>query len=170
MGGDPSSRFWARGGYTNNWRATVPILFVFVLAVLPCSFKTSHLASRPHFLQTATLHSHILSAHTAPPHSHLYFGYKLPVRHVPLGLASVFVKDRATLHVHSTHSIKPTHPQIPHALTKYTKEPCLYPPSPLTNKCSSVGHAQAPHRLTSRWYPSFIHSSNSLAGNVAIYV
>jgi len=31
---------------------------------------------------------------------------KLSVRHVPLGLASVFAKDRATRHIHSTHSIK----------------------------------------------------------------
>jgi len=48
---------------------------------------------------------HLLPAHTAQTHSHLYFGYKLPVQHVPLGLAPVFTKDRATLHIQTTHSI-----------------------------------------------------------------
>jgi len=52
---------------------------------------------QPHF----TLHSHVFPANTPAPHSHLYFGYKLPVWHVPLGLASVAAQDRATLHIHS---------------------------------------------------------------------
>jgi len=68
-----------------------------------------HAPLRPHTrprtlitpLHTTTFHSHLLPANTPAPHSHPYFGYKLPVRHVPLGLASVAAKDRATLHIHS---------------------------------------------------------------------
>ena len=57
-----------------------------------------------------------------------------------------------------TTPLTPKLTQTPHALAKYTKEPWLYPPSPLTNKCSFVGRAQAPHMC----YPSSIHSSNGL--------
>ena len=52
-------------------------------------------------LHATTLHSHLLPANTPAPHSHLYFGYKLPVRHVPLGLVSAAAKDRATVHIPS---------------------------------------------------------------------
>jgi len=59
--------------------------------------------TRPHTLTTffhaTTLHSHLLLTHTPAPHSHLCFGYKLPVPGVSLGLASVHAKDRATLHI-----------------------------------------------------------------------
>ena len=41
--------------------------------------------------------------------------------------------------------------ESPHALAKYTKEPWLYPSPPLTKERSSVGRAQAPHRLASCW-------------------
>jgi len=83
--------------------------------------KISHLASHPHNTLACNhiyiyLHSHLLPAHTPAPHSHLYFGYKLPVRHVPSGLVSTAAKDRANLPAN-------THP--PHALAKYTKEPWL---------------------------------------------
>jgi len=57
-------------------------------------------------LYATTLHSHLLSTHTVAPHTHPYFDYKIVYcLHVPLGLASVFAKNRATLHIHSTHSI-----------------------------------------------------------------
>ena len=75
-----------------------------------------HTPPRPHTqpctlitpVHATTLHSHLPFANTAAPHSHLYFAYKLPIRHVPLGLASVAAKDRATLHIHSNHSINTT--------------------------------------------------------------
>ena len=68
-----------------------------------------HAPPRPHTrprtlttpLHATTLHSHLVPANTPAPHSHLYFGYKQPVWHVLLGLASVAAKDRATLHIHS---------------------------------------------------------------------
>jgi len=49
-------------------------------------------------------------------------------------------------------------------------EPWLYPPPPLTKERLSVGRAQAPDRLTSRWYPFSIHYSNSLGCIVSMYV
>jgi len=60
--------------------------------------------------------------------------------------------------------------ESPRALAKYTQEPWLYPSLPLTKERSSVGHAQAPHRLASRWCPFSIHSSNSLGHIVSVYV
>jgi len=57
-----------------------------------------------------------------------------------------------------------------HALAKYTKEPWLYPPLPLTEERSSVGHAQVPHRLASSWCPFLIHSSNGLGCIVQMHV
>jgi len=103
-------------------------------------------------LHATTLHSHLLPTNTSAPHSHLYFGYKLPVRFARfahLGLSQPSV--RTELPSTSTH-----------ALAKYTKEPRLYPPPPLTKERSSVRRAQAPHRLVSRWCPVLIHSSNRL--------
>jgi len=101
-------------------------------------------------LHATTLHSHLLPTNTPAPHSHLCFGYKLPVRFAHLGLSQPSVRTQLP----STSS---------HALAKYTKEPWLYPPPPLTKERSSVGRAQAPHRLASRWCPFAIHiSSNSL--------
>ena len=66
-----------------------------------------HVPPRPHTrpctlttpFHAATLHSHLLLTHTPAPHSHLCFGYKLPVLGVLLGLASVQATDRATLHI-----------------------------------------------------------------------
>ena len=66
-----------------------------------------HALPRPHThprtlttpFHAATLHSHLLLTHTPAPHSHLCFGYKLPVPGVSLGLVSVHAKDRATLHI-----------------------------------------------------------------------
>jgi len=66
--------------------------------------------------------------------------------------------------------LTPAHTQPPHALAKYTKEPWLYPPPPLNKERSSVGRAQAPHRLVSRWCPFSIHSSNGVGCIVSIYV
>ena len=56
-----------------------------------------------------------LEATTYPalPHSHLCFGYKLPVWHVPPGLVSAAAKDRAALHIHWTHSwVQPAEPNF----------------------------------------------------------
>jgi len=82
------------------------------------------------FFFNKQVHSHVLPAHTPVPHSHIYFGYKLPVRHVPLGLASVAAKARTELPSTFTH-----------AMAKYTKEPWLYLPPPLTKERSTVGRA-----------------------------
>ena len=52
-------------------------------------------------LQPTTLHTHHPPDHTPAHCSHLSFGYKKPVRGVPLGLALVFATDSA----HTNHSI-----------------------------------------------------------------
>jgi len=89
--------------------------------------KTSHPASHPHNTLSATsLHSHLLPV---PPHSHLYFGYKLPVWHVPPGFVSAFAKDRATIHIHSTHSINTRKHPTPTRLGKVCKRALVVPPS-----------------------------------------
>ena len=96
-----------RGRKTYDWRAAAPMRqHRFCLS--PCSSLPNHGLPRSHTwsrtlttpLHTTTLHSHLL-----PPTSlHLIaisiLAIKLPVRHVPLGLASVAAKDRATLHTH----------------------------------------------------------------------
>ena len=85
---------------------------------VPCSTKTSHPASHPHITQHATtLQCHLLPAHTAPPHSHLYFGYEQPVPGVPLGFVSAAAKDGSTL------SLTPT------PLGKVYKRALVVPPS-----------------------------------------
>jgi len=107
-------------------------------SVCLCAHRYLHHAlARPHTrprtytipLHATTLHSHLLPAHTVALHSHLYFGYKLPVWHVPLGLASVAAKDRAALHIHSTHTINTrTHP-TPTPLGKVYTRALVVPPS-----------------------------------------
>jgi len=52
--------------------------------------------------------------------------------------------------------------QPPHVLAKYTQEPWLYPPPPLTKERSSVGRAQALHGLASCWCPFPIHSGSNV--------
>jgi len=79
-------------------------------------------------LRATTLHSNLLPANTPAPHSHLYFGYKLPVWGVPLGLASVFAKDRATLHILSRRG-------------RVGTRALVVLPSSLTKERSSVGRA-----------------------------
>ena len=115
-----------------------------------------HAPPRPHTrpgtlttpLHATTLHSHLLPANTPVPHSHLYFGYKLPVTGRALGPSQPSLRTKLP----STST---------HALAKYTK-PWLYPPPPLTKQRSSVGRVQTPHRLASPWCPFAIHSSNGL--------
>jgi len=79
-------------------------------------------------LNATTLHSRLLPAHTAAPHSHLYFGYKKPVWGVPLGLASVFAKDNATLQIHTNHSINTCTIPSPTRLGKVYKRTLVVPP------------------------------------------
>jgi len=93
------------------------------------------------------------SAHTAPPHSHLYFGYKLPVRFAHLGLSQPSVRTELPSTSIQPTPLTPANTQPLHTLARYTKEPWLYPPPALTKERSSVGRAQAPHRLASRWCP-----------------
>jgi len=107
----------------------------------PCSAETSH---RPR-----TLHSHLLPTNTPALHSHLYFGCKLPVRHVPLGLASVATKDRATLHIHSR-------------LGKVYKRALVVPPSSPHQRAfvcwACTGTAQVGVSLVSLFDPLFKRS------------
>jgi len=87
----------------------------------PCTLTTP--------LHATTHHSNLLPAHTPVPHSHLYFGYKVPFLGVSLGLTSVHTKDRATLHMHSTHSINTRKHPTPTPHGKVYKWALVVPPS-----------------------------------------
>jgi len=116
-----------------------------------------HAPPRPHTrprtlttpLHDTTLHSHLPLTNTPAPHNHLYFGYKLPVWHVLLGLKLVAAKDRATLHVHSR-------------LGKIYKSALVVPPfSPhqRTFVCGAcIGTAQVGVSLVSLFNPLFKQS------------
>jgi len=126
---------------------------------LRARFYLHHAPTRPHTrphthttpLHTTTLHSLVPPDHTSAPHSHLCFGCKMPVRHVPLGLASVFAKDRAKLpapgtvtllgfvsaaakgsatpHLHKTHLINTHKHQTPTPIGKVYKRALVVPSS-----------------------------------------
>jgi len=140
-------------------------------SVCLCAHRSLHyVLPRPHHrpcthttpLHATTLHSHLLPAHISAPHSHLCFGYKQPVPGALLGLVSAAAEDRATLLIHSTHSINTrTHP-TPTRLGNVYKRALVVPPPPLTKERSSVGRALAPYRLASRCCPFSIPSSNGL--------
>ena len=134
------------------------------------SIVTSADIQRGSSWKSTTLHSHLLPAHTAPPHSHLYFGYKLPVRFAHLGLSQPSVRTELPSTSIQPTPLTPANTQPLHTLARYTKEPWLYPPPALTKERSSVGRAQAPHSLASHWCPLSIYSSNGLGCIVEIYV
>jgi len=150
-----------------DWRTASPTLFVLVVTVT-CTMlhqdltlglaPTQHSCMQPHFTPTSSpptlLHLITISI----------LVLKLAVRHVPLGLDSVLFKVRATLYIHSTHSINTRKHPTPTRLGKVYKRalPRLYLPPPSINERSSVRRVQARHRLASHWYPFLIHSSNSL--------
>jgi len=100
-------------------------------------------------LHATTLHSHLLPAHTTQPHSHLCFDYKYHVWGVPLGLASVFAKNSATLHNHSTHSINTRKHPTPTPLGNVYTGVLIALPFLLTKERSTVGRALAPYRVAS---------------------
>jgi len=129
-GGLPLSIMGAGQRNLRSARRSAEFVFVYTQHGPPRSHTWPRTLTAP--LHATTLHSHLPPTHTFAPHSHLYFGYKLPVRHVPLGLDSVVAKDRTTL---------PANTQPPHALAKHTKEHWLYPPPPSTKERSSVGCA-----------------------------
>ena len=99
------------------------------------------------------------------PHSHFCFGYKQPVPGMSMGFAPTAAKDSAPLHIHSNHSINTHKHPTPTPLGKVYTRILAVPsgPLPLTKGRSSMGCAQAPHRLASRWYPFSIHSSEHCA-------
>jgi len=113
-------------------------------------------------LHATTLHSHLLSAHIPAPRSHLYFGYKVPVRHVPPGFVSAAANDRATRHIHSTHPINTrTHP-TPTRLGQVYKRALVVPPSFPHQRAfvcgACIGTAQVGVSLVSLFDPLFKRS------------
>jgi len=92
-------------------------------------FTPSHHPSNPHNFKPT---SHPTT------HHHLCFGYKMPVRHVPLGSVSAAAKDRAILIIHTNHSINTCKHPTPTPLGKHTQEPWLYPP--LKEHLTSAAH------------------------------
>jgi len=118
-----------RVGKTYDWRAAT--LFVFVLiatCTMACQRLTPGLASsqqhcmQPHFTPTSSppipLHLVAISI----------LAINLPVPGAHLGLSQP-----------SLRTARPSTP--PHALARYTKEPWLYPPLPLTKERSFAGRA-----------------------------
>jgi len=96
-----------------------------------------HALPRPHtqprthttHLHATILHSYLPLTHTPVPHSHLSFGYKLPVTaHTP-GLVPTVAKDRATLHIHSNLSINTRKYPTPTRFGKVYKRALVVPPS-----------------------------------------
>jgi len=90
---------------TYGWRATVLTLFVFVLIatrtmtcqdLTPGLAPSQHPCMQPHFTPTSSPFTllHLIAI--------CILAIKLPFRHVPLGLASVFAKDSATLYIPHT--------------------------------------------------------------------
>jgi len=161
-GGTLPPRSWARGGETYHWCATAPTLFVFVLAaactmlcqdLTPGLAPTQHPCVQPHFTPTSS----------PPTPLHLIaisiFGYKRPVRHVPLCLASVAAKDRATIHINSTHSINTCKHPTPTRFGKVYKRALVVPPvSPYQRAfvCGScTGTTQVGISLVSLFDPLF---------------
>ena len=96
-----------------------------------------HVPTRPHSwppnhitpFHTTTLTSHLPFVHTPAPHSYLCFGYRQPVPGMSLGLASAHAKDRATLHIHSNHSINTHKHPTSTSLGKVYKRAFVVPPS-----------------------------------------
>ena len=109
-------------------------------------------------VHATTLHSHMFPTRTAPPHSHLYFGYKQPVLGALLGFASAATEDRATLHIHSTHSINTRAHPTP---TPYTRALVVTRSSPHQRAfvCGAcIGTAQVSVSLVSLFDPLFKRS------------
>jgi len=113
-------------------------------------------------LHPTTLHSHLPPDHTPAPHSHLYFGYKLHAGAYRWASSQCSLRTGNPSTSTETTTLKLANTQPTHPLATYTYEPWLYSPPPLTKERSTVGHAQAPHILTSCWLPPSIHSSNGL--------
>ena len=101
-GGLPPSE---RGGKNYDWRAAAPTLCVCLLiatCTMACQDLTPGLAPSQH----PCMQPHFTPTSSPPTPLHLItisiLATKVPVRHVPLGLASVFAKDSATLHIPHT--------------------------------------------------------------------
>jgi len=113
-------------------------------------------------LHTTTLHSHLLPTHTPAPHSHLSFGHKLPVTARTPGLVPTIAKHRATLHIHSTHSINTCKHATPTRLGQvYTRALGVPPSSPQQRVfvCGAcIGNAQVGISLVSLFDPLFKRS------------
>jgi len=119
------------GRKTYDWRAAAPTLFVFVLiatCIMACQdlepgFASSqHPCMQPHFTPTS-----------CPP---------TPLHPVAISVLAINSLSQARRWASSQQPLRIERPSTsPHALAKYTKEPWLYPPLPLTKERSFVGRA-----------------------------
>jgi len=114
---------------------------------------------RPHTRpRTLTTPLHATTLHFTPTCSP-----PTPLHPIVISILAINSLSQARYWASSRQLLRTERPSTsPHALTKYTKEPWLYPSPPLTKERASVGCAQAPHRLSSCWCPFSIHSSNGL--------
>jgi len=136
---------WARGGANRARRAAASFLFVFVLAAT-CTMLQQVLTSdlpptqnpctpqhfTPTCLPTNPLH---LIAISGLVMNSLSGAYRLSSPQCSL------MTDRPWTSTQNTQ-LTPANTQPQHPMTKYTQEPCLYPPPPLAKEQSSVGPAQ----------------------------
>jgi len=132
----------------------------YLLHALPRPHTQPHTHTTP--LHAITLHSNLLPA--TPLHLIAISILAINCLSGTCRRASSLQPLRTELPSASTQPtpLTPANTQPPNPLATYSKKHWLYPPPPLTNERSSVGRAEAPHRLASRWYTSSIHSSNGL--------
>jgi len=142
--GLPLSIKWARGGKPYDWRAAAPNLFVCVLTTT-CTMHHQNLTPGLVHSQHPCMQPHFTPTSSPPTPLHLIAISILAINSLS-GVYRWAPPQCSRRTVRPSTSTEPTlltlaNTQPPHALTKYTKEPWLYPPPPLTKECSSVGRA-----------------------------
>ena len=143
-----------RGGETYDWRAAAPTLFILVLTAT-CTMCHQDLTTSLAPSQHPSMQPHFTDICSPPAQFHLITISILAINYLSgtCRRASSLHPLRIELPSTSTEPtpLTPAHTQPP----KYTNDPWLYPSPPLTKERSSVGRAQAPHKLASRWCPLF---------------
>ena len=150
-GGNSCSWPWARGSHLENLHAAVPTGFL----MLCTSTKIWHF---PPASTTHSLYSLLVPFHNRHPIAISVLTIKQPVSCAPLGFVSTVAKERATLHIHSKHSIHNHKHPIPIPFDKVYKRHWLYPTPLLTKTVRYWGVHK--HRTGWRLFESRIFIEN----------
>jgi len=130
-GGTSPPPSWARGGNTYDWSAAAPTLFVFILTATCCMLHrdlTSGLAPSQHICM--------------PPHLTPTSSPPTPLHPIAISVLAINCLSGTYRWASPQCLLRRERPSTsPHALAKYTKEPWLYSPPPLTKERLSVGRA-----------------------------